>query len=334
MTRIVLAESSGREPVGRAEGGGVGQGRVAGEQLVVDAERLERRDEPVTAVRIVRGDVDARGRALRHGGSVRCGGCASLRPRPMPRGSTRHGPPTTTPTDEPHTMASPTARPDLDAYLAGFDWHPEPELIGYRDEGASRVAMERLGRDDLAGGARLRLRHRGRASDGRRVAVRRGPTPLLRPVGRWPSPRPTGPHDGRRGHRRVPGTAGGRAHEQPASTAVRLLHAAAAADVDHGRDPRAGRQPGHRRVARRPVRGLRRGGGRALVVRPRRLRRARLRPADERRRDGQLHGDDAGPRPAPRAAARTRRPAAGQGPRGRPGLHQRSDPLLDRSRPR
>ena len=41
-------------------------------------------------------------------------------------------------------MTSPTARPDLDAYLAGFDWHPEPELIGYRDEGASRAAMERL----------------------------------------------------------------------------------------------------------------------------------------------------------------------------------------------
>lgn len=39
----------------------------------------------------------------------------------------------------------PTAPPDLDAYLARFTWHPEPELIGYRDEGASREAMERLG---------------------------------------------------------------------------------------------------------------------------------------------------------------------------------------------
>jgi aromatic-L-amino-acid decarboxylase len=39
----------------------------------------------------------------------------------------------------------PTAPADLDAYLARFDWHPEPELIGYRDEGASRAALERLG---------------------------------------------------------------------------------------------------------------------------------------------------------------------------------------------
>ena len=39
----------------------------------------------------------------------------------------------------------PTAPADVDAYLARFDWHPEPELIGYRDEGASRVALEQLG---------------------------------------------------------------------------------------------------------------------------------------------------------------------------------------------
>ena len=44
-------------------------------------------------------------------------------------------------------MASPTAPADLDAYLAGFDWHPEPELIGYRVEGGSRAALERLGTD-------------------------------------------------------------------------------------------------------------------------------------------------------------------------------------------
>ena len=44
-------------------------------------------------------------------------------------------------------MPSPTAPADLDAYLAGFGWHPEPELIGYRDEGASRAALERLGTD-------------------------------------------------------------------------------------------------------------------------------------------------------------------------------------------
>ena len=39
----------------------------------------------------------------------------------------------------------PTAPPDIDAYLARFAWHPEPELIAYRDEGASREALTRLG---------------------------------------------------------------------------------------------------------------------------------------------------------------------------------------------
>ena len=39
------------------------------------------------------------------------------------------------------TTHHPTAPPDLDAYLARFDWHPEPELIAYRDEGAWREAL-------------------------------------------------------------------------------------------------------------------------------------------------------------------------------------------------
>jgi aromatic-L-amino-acid/L-tryptophan decarboxylase len=39
----------------------------------------------------------------------------------------------------------PTAPPDIDAYLARFAWHPEPELVGYRDEAASRESMGRLG---------------------------------------------------------------------------------------------------------------------------------------------------------------------------------------------
>ena len=43
----------------------------------------------------------------------------------------------------PHTH--PTAPPDIDAYLARFAWHPEPELIAYRDEGASRDALRDLG---------------------------------------------------------------------------------------------------------------------------------------------------------------------------------------------
>ena len=43
------------------------------------------------------------------------------------------------------TAQHPTAPADLDAYLARFAWHPEPELVGYRDETASRAALEALG---------------------------------------------------------------------------------------------------------------------------------------------------------------------------------------------
>src|SRR6476660_3254749 len=38
----------------------------------------------------------------------------------------------------------PTAPPEIDAYLERFAWHPEPALIGYRDETASRTALEQL----------------------------------------------------------------------------------------------------------------------------------------------------------------------------------------------
>jgi glutamate/tyrosine decarboxylase-like PLP-dependent enzyme len=43
------------------------------------------------------------------------------------------------------TLQSPTTPIDIDAYLERFDWHPEPELIGYRDEATSRSAMASLG---------------------------------------------------------------------------------------------------------------------------------------------------------------------------------------------
>jgi aromatic-L-amino-acid decarboxylase len=43
------------------------------------------------------------------------------------------------------TIQPPTAQPDLDDYLGRFDWHPEPELIGYRDEASSRAALAGLG---------------------------------------------------------------------------------------------------------------------------------------------------------------------------------------------
>ncbi|MGH2476619.1 MAG: hypothetical protein ACRDIL_15280, partial [Candidatus Limnocylindrales bacterium] len=38
-----------------------------------------------------------------------------------------------------------TISPDIDTYLARFGWHPEPELVGYLHEGASRDAMSELG---------------------------------------------------------------------------------------------------------------------------------------------------------------------------------------------
>ncbi len=47
--------------------------------------------------------------------------------------------------DRPAPTQHPTAPPDLDAYLARFAWHPEPELVAYRDEGASREALAALG---------------------------------------------------------------------------------------------------------------------------------------------------------------------------------------------
>ena len=53
-------------------------------------------------------------------------------------------------TTRPPRRGQPPERPDLDAFLARFDWHPEPELIGYRDEGTSREALERLGADTWA----------------------------------------------------------------------------------------------------------------------------------------------------------------------------------------
>jgi glutamate/tyrosine decarboxylase-like PLP-dependent enzyme len=39
---------------------------------------------------------------------------------------------------------------EIEAYLARFAWHPEPELIGYREASASREALERLGAETWA----------------------------------------------------------------------------------------------------------------------------------------------------------------------------------------
>ncbi|MBA2374180.1 MAG: hypothetical protein H0V74_08280 [Chloroflexi bacterium] len=45
--------------------------------------------------------------------------------------------------DETDAPGPPTL--DVEAFLERFAWHPEPELIGFRDEHASRPAMNRLG---------------------------------------------------------------------------------------------------------------------------------------------------------------------------------------------
>jgi aromatic-L-amino-acid/L-tryptophan decarboxylase len=42
-------------------------------------------------------------------------------------------------------LQSPTEPVDIDAYLARFAWHPEPELIGFREPTASRAALASLG---------------------------------------------------------------------------------------------------------------------------------------------------------------------------------------------
>ena len=101
------------------------------------------------------------------------------------------------------------------------------------------------------------------------------------------------------------------AHGERLSPAlVRLLHPAAAARVRGRRGARAGRPAGHRRLARRPDRRVRRGGGAALAVRPRRLRRGQLRDPDLGRGHGELHRDGDRPRRAPARASAVRRPPA------------------------
>jgi glutamate/tyrosine decarboxylase-like PLP-dependent enzyme len=47
-------------------------------------------------------------------------------------------------TDRP-LLTSPMTAVDIDTYLERFDWHPEPELIGFRDEATSRDALAALG---------------------------------------------------------------------------------------------------------------------------------------------------------------------------------------------
>ena len=131
--------------------------------------------------------------------------------------------------------------------------------------------------------------------------------------------------------RRIRTPAGRVPAQRPAPAELRLLHAAAAAHVDCRRSARPGHQPGRRRVARRSHRRVRRGGGRALAGRARRLRPRQLRVADVRRGDGQFHGHGAGPRHPPAEGLRAGPPAPRPRPRRSPRLHLGSDPLLDRT---
>ena len=131
---------------------------------------------------------------------------------------------------------------------------------------------------------------------------------------------------------RVPDAPRARPDERLAPAPVRLLHAAAAADLDHRRAARPDDQPGRRRLARGPGR-----------------------PRSSRRRSSAGCATSSATGPASfglltsggvmanfmamtlardlhlRRAARARRPAPRARPRGRPGLHQRPDPLLDRA---
>ena len=151
------------------------------------------------------------------------------------------------------------------------DWHPEPELVFYGDEATSRAAMERLGADTWAVALDFLYDQAAHRAMGDPARLRCAAGGVLRRDGRTRAGADL-PLPDRGRPRRVPRPARGRPDERAAPAPVRLLHAATAAGLDDGRAARPDDQPGRRRVARGPARDLRRGGGRALAVRPRRVR--------------------------------------------------------------
>ena len=176
---------------------------------------------------------------------------------------------------------------------------------------------------------------RSTTSTSRRPAARWAPRVTTRPrepsstaatLGRRPAPRAV-TVGGRARRIRTPARAPPAQLAAPAE--FRLLHAAAVAHVDRGRGARPGHQPGRRCVARGPHRRVRRGGGRALACRPRRLRPRQLRAADVGRGDGQLHGHGAGPRHPPAEGLWAGPPAPRPRARGRPRVRLRPDAFLD-----
>ena len=236
---------------------------------------------------------------------------------------------------------APTIASMNDDPLAPFRWHPEPELIGIRDADASRAALERAGEatwaaslDWLYGEAMVRT-----------MGLPTGYAELRRAYfgeqrGARPGPGRPGAAPG--GARRVRDEDRAPHAEQLPPARAQLLHAAAAGRLDRRRGARPVDQPGRRRLARGPGRGVRRGGGRSLAVRSRRLRRGQLRPPGLGRRDGQLHRDGAGPRrppprgsparPARHAARRSR--ASASTPATRPTSRSRGRSTSSASRPR
>ena len=165
--------------------------------------------------------------------------------------------------------------------------------------------MEALGQRDVGGRARLRLR-RGRASgDGRAIGLRRRPAGLLR-RDRMPATAPV-----------EPSTSSGSSTQFADRLASMQMNSQHPRQFGYFTPPplpmsimgelltqvtNQGVDVWHAGPSRR----LRRGGGRPLAVRPRRLRPGVVRDPDLGRRHGQLHGDAAGARPPPRPAARAR----------------------------
>ena len=274
------AHARSRSLHGRPEHQGQGQGSAIGRSRGADA-RHERALAPDRrAWRVASADrvLDhARYERSVHAADI-AGRSASAAPADPSRSDApaSTGPPATIEamTDEP--TGDPPARPKPDPRFA---WHPEPELIGIRDGAVSRPALERLGRRGLGHRARLHLRRGVPAGDGRAGRVRRAPADRSSaaaaratatdragppPPPRTPARRPTVLARVHRAPRPVPA-------QRLSPALAELLHPAAAGDERRRRAARPGHPAGRRRLARRPVGRVRRGGGHPLADRPRRL---------------------------------------------------------------
>ncbi len=87
----------------------------------------------------------------------------------------------------------PTAPLDLDGYLAHFSWHPEPELIGYRDEGASRNALAKLGEETWRAGLDFIFGQAMQRAMGDPSSYSEARRRYYAPSGGGPGPAPTDP---------------------------------------------------------------------------------------------------------------------------------------------